>query len=1304
MLIHSILNPLRTDTPYFLSLNDLKKQFQTRYGSVPNAIKCSLEQCIEDSEGLTLKNNNVEQTTDGAKECSIWFNKCNSCKVETFEPAPLLEVKKIVAVNSKRIEDQFIPENHEFVNNSYKLEIQDWEWKIIEPIKKLLPEFNSRHSFFLISGKNTPADKFNGIANVPWLKVYDFDVESEINGLCSSVEKQLESFRSFSISYPSEDTTVKPLFENSTDWFFPLGSKKTTGIEYVGSPLKWFNQNKQLLEQQFSSIADFCAVRTMPVFLILWYDEDQFNLRYLSWLLSVLDPAFKCDTPPKKIVLCLEKKVLDLNLMKELIDIYELKNSTIVISPKILFKWLASKQISKQSTPNAIRLPKKSADEDDNEIQIVEIVEERMWIKEHIEMLSLKSQDEIAQRQNNDFGKEFVKGGLISWDELASANLAIEREGRENMWKYLEEDVLQKQKSVKIRILHAPGGGGTTFARQLLWDLHTKVPCGVVVPTAGLWVNQIAEIVRILYSKTHLPVVLLIEGRSEYEVDQLHEICKYAIVILHVQRCSIEIPKNKFTPISRICLLPGKVAPKEADCLTSVFSLFSPQSKKALKDLTKDVKEKKQKFMFEYGLTAFNHEFKGVRKYVQGYLKLHDQKEGIEFLHDWQKVIAYLSLALYYGQSGLDCGLFYFILKKKNPDLIFVSLDDIKYSGRQFIIETKDRKWRISYHMVAKEILEQVLTRSTDSQSQSKATLSKGAKIKLHELVKNFIRMIKKVVNGGTPEHVLQVLVNMIIRRNNSEVEMNDLVRRKCSLSKLLDDIPNAENRIEILRLLTQAFPQNAEFHAHLGRLLNIYKKFDEGELYLQKAIEIRTAELMHVHKNSPDDMLGRIHHMFGVGYTLRAKQELSKAKKNHKKNDYEGLLYFVKKAIDHFCDVRRYATHSLSYGLIGEVRVRLLVANYVKYKFRNGCRSAFESELGKENIALSQFVCESHSVCDQLLAECLHTISEQELKRTEDYTKCVEDFTIFYGNIRHDMPLWNSENFNIHLRRSHIACLKMPQEAGHMQPSIENVSNKKDLQTIIRLHETTFRQIFSEEVRNIKFTMDMLEWLEAIRHRLSKDNYSLIHVLNTVSKWEQFDDSIYATFYSYAINFLLAVFTPGEDLNKEYYNRARRCKEILQSKKYRYDSSIWRREWIANHEMMTVKKLINSKQLGQWNKENRFWKDEKDIEKLHVFTGTVVQSHDPLKGNILLDVAQSNYRCRFETFFVPKLYELDKSMFGERKLRVEFCIGLSSKHGAEAFLIKALKKSFCKSCTMETEKITINTVNGKCNKCNKML
>ena len=1316
MLIHTVLNPLRSYTPFSIEFDKLKILFEERYGSCHNVLADDLIQHLEMSQDFTFKQNTVEQTFDGAMACYKWslsYDNHTVTKLQRNRKTLELETskKKIehILENAAASPSDFKCNVQQWVTKNYnvdgdKVKIEDSDWKAIEPLEKVLYEFDSRYSFFLISGKSTPPDKYQGIANIPWLKVYDFEIDSRTSGLLSSVESSLDASRSFSISTCNLNP-IKPLSNTSTDWFFPIGFKDVPDTVYTDSPLKWFNDNKQLLDQQFTSIANFCALSTTPVFLVLWYDQDENNFKFLSWILSVLYPSFKSETLPKKIVLCLNENNLGNRLMKDLIKTYELNDYTFCILPDTLYKWLSIKKVPKRSATNVLRLPKKSSNKNRGEVDIVEITKRFAWINEYIEVLSLESQDQIAQRKKKNFGKEFLKGGQISWDELASQNLAIERESQKLINESLKDDVLIKQKSIKIRILHAPGGGGTTLARQILWDLHTMVPCAVVVSTAAMWVSQVSERVRFLHDNTFLPIVILVDGHSELEVNQLYESCKYAIVILHVQRFNKKIPQNDFVAPSRICYLPGKVTAEEAKSLASLFSAFSPKSKNALNNLTK---QKKDKYLFEYGLTAFNHEFKGVRKFVQGYLKLNEDEKEDSNLQNWQKVVAYLSLALYYGQSGLHRETFHELLIKKTAKSKFVSFEHLDYSGQQFVNQ-KERIWKISYHMVAKEILEQILSRCTDPSDSSTAVLSKTAKQNLHLLVIDFISMIKQSSNGTMPENILKILVNMIIRRNNNEVEMSDSVQKKCVLSQLLDDVPVKENRINILRELTQAFPQNAEFFAHLGRLQNRYNKYQDADYSLEKALEIRKKELASLHfkpAGEKDDILGRIHHIVGSCYMNRARNELqdkSRKKKKTKKvskEDCNSLLEKVKKAIYHFSEVRNCATHNLSYGLIGEVQARLLVAEYVEQKFVNGCKKAFDWTLGEDYTELSQFVVESHSVCDQLLAECLHTTSEQDLQRVDNCTACIQSYTTFYGGIKKDIPLWKRKDLNIFLRRSQITSLKMTYHTGKNHLCVDNITQTRDLQRIINLHERNFRKILSEGIRDIPIFVDVLDWLEAIRHNLSNDSFSLVSVLEIVEKWELRNESPYATFYAYIINFILSLFSPGENLNREYYYKSISYREKLQ--KNRLNRDYLRSEWIAQHHNLTIRKIISKKKLGIWDKDTRFWKEAKNQSKLEVFTGTVIQSHHPLRGTITLDLTQANYNDRVAVYFVPKLYNLDNSVFGEKKHRVEFCIAFSMQHGAEAFSIKPLEKARCNYCDMDVERITINTENGKCIKCHR--
>ena len=1276
--------------------------FEHRFGLFENMQVGDLEEHLHKSSGFLVDKKRITQTSKGIELLCLWDQNVstskNLCSVlestQRQSPTTLADSTKLETVNESKptlnlnhdpIENcsQWVMSNNE---SALKSGVQ-LDRKEDEPLKKLLYEFDNRYCFFLISGKATPQDKFNGVANIPWLKVFDFDTDSRKEGLLSLIYDYWKSTRSFTISHGANVSSAKPLLNDSTDWYFPLGDSTVPATVYKNSPLKWFKEYKSFLEDQFITIADFCALRYTPVFLILWYDSEKENMKYLSWVLSVLDPAFHVEHNTKQIILCVGKDP-SVSGLDEIVSTYELEKSTVVMKPETVYKYLADTKVPKRYATNIIRLPRKISNEDTHD-GIVD-VEDHLWINQYVDVLSLEAQDNIKYRRSKekDFGEKFLKGDLISWDELASDEFAVERCGKQKVYDCLKKDILEKQESFILRIFHSPGGGGTTFARQLLWDLHTKVPCGVVKPSLSLSVSDISERVRVLNDKTHLPVVLLIDGQSEHEVEQLYEICKYAIVILYVQRCSRKIAENSFNPRSKICRIPGAITSPEAEKLSRLFSSLSPENtdrNKKFAALAEDVRKKERRHLFEYGLIAFSHKFKGLQKYVKGYLNLLEGKEGIENLRDWQKVVAYLSLAQYYGQSGLHCQTFHKLLAG-HANKAFVSLADVNYSGRQFIIEN-DHEWKINYYMVAKEILEQILSQAADFDNLNQDHLSVTAKKNLHILVKDFIQMIETSANKNTPKAAVQLLTDMIIKRDNTEVDMRDGVQKKGSLSKLLEDIPDKENRVKILQELVKAFPRKAEFHAHLGRLLNILKKFREAENSLQKALDIRMKEIARIGSDSTDNMLGRIHHMFGIGYTTQAKAELECVLKPDSAYGYKNLLIHVKKAIGHFSKVRQYATRSLSYGYIGEVHARLLVAEYVAKKFEGGCVRAFNKRPSEnpDDIPLFEFVRESHSVCDRLLAECLHYTPEQELERISDYGKNLRRFNEFYGKVTKDLPLWQNRDSDVLLRRSFFACCK------------RSDLRKEDMQAIIQKHERTMREVLKENLYKANISLDMLEWLEAIRHPLTEDIYKLTDIQPRVKNWEQRNEFGYATFYLYAINFLLAIFSSGKYLVDGFYSKARELKDKLQAQRYTRPKA-WRREWIACHRDVTIRKLIASKDVGTWDKEKRFWKSDEDVKKLEVFTGTVVRSNHPLRGSIALDVTHND--CGIEVYFVPKKYGLDKNLYGNQNLRVEFCLCLSSLHGAEAFSIKPLKRCVCSFCNKTAEFITINAGDGKCRVC----
>ena len=116
--------------------------------------------------------------------------------------------------------------------------------------------------------------------------------------------------------------------------------------------------------------------------------------------------------------------------------------------------------------------------------------------------------------------------------------------------------------------------------------------------------------------------------------------------------------------------------------------------------------------MFEYGLTVYDHEYKGVRAYVNGYLQI-EQQEGVG-LEPWQKALGYLSLVYYYAQASLPCQFIGTLMKESTKQLF--SVHDLPHRVRMLVVvdtnEGKSQCVRIMHYAIATEILEQILNKS----------------------------------------------------------------------------------------------------------------------------------------------------------------------------------------------------------------------------------------------------------------------------------------------------------------------------------------------------------------------------------------------------------------------------------------------------------------------------------------------------------------------------------------------------------------------------------------------------------------
>nr|KAG5704844.1 hypothetical protein BaRGS_001315 [Batillaria attramentaria] len=132
--------------------------------------------------------------------------------------------------------------------------------------------------------------------------------------------------------------------------------------------------------------------------------------------------------------------------------------------------------------------------------------------------------DEFQRKAEEDF----YRGKQVTWWNFYFGNHVRRRtqfdELKEKVEKALEGDIPEDEKVAVITLLHQPGAGGTTTAREILWELRKKVRCCVVKQITDQTGDHIARLRGFEEQDCPKPPLVLIDNEDEERVFQL---CSY---------------------------------------------------------------------------------------------------------------------------------------------------------------------------------------------------------------------------------------------------------------------------------------------------------------------------------------------------------------------------------------------------------------------------------------------------------------------------------------------------------------------------------------------------------------------------------------------------------------------------------------------------------------------------------------------------------------------------------------------------------------------------------------------------------
>ena len=142
-------------------------------------------------------------------------------------------------------------------------------------------------------------------------------------------------------------------------------------------------------------------------------------------------------------------------------------------------------------------------------------IDDQPWLTESLEVVHL-----AAGLQGDESPRPFRLGSMVSWRNLQLGHDCT-RDLAAQVRTQVEYD-LRRRDAIRINLYHAPGGGGSTVARRILWDLHDRFPSAVLIEyTPKVTAERIARIAAL----TENGVLILVDGgkHSDRDIDELFE-------------------------------------------------------------------------------------------------------------------------------------------------------------------------------------------------------------------------------------------------------------------------------------------------------------------------------------------------------------------------------------------------------------------------------------------------------------------------------------------------------------------------------------------------------------------------------------------------------------------------------------------------------------------------------------------------------------------------------------------------------------------------------------------------------------
>ena len=1040
---------------------------------------------------------------------------------------------------------------------AFALSISGGAW---EQLYRACDGFDSRRVYIAVLDRESNVDvrDWTAMAGIHWNIIVDFDTGTDTGGNYAVAREPLGQRQALQLSALDDSVAMT---RRSTVWVAAAGldSRPTTKPSD-----NWRDWNRSKVPQLERTIGDLATItEPSPATLVIFGGEAS----YISTTCEIVDRAFA-----HRVDYVLANPDLE-----QYNNIAERFGASYV---SIMFSEVCQglRELQQDSGPIKETLFPKLAGG-----TAVIAPDRARWMEEQLELVHWDVGLSADEQTDGDL---FLKGTTAGWNDLNIGAVDVDRDVTAKLEQRIRQEI-EARATRRVNLWHLPGAGGTTVARRIAWNIHRQFP---TVVAREIQPQETAERLRHLFGETRLTILMVIDlpGVTKEVVDRLYDELRSS----HTHAVLFNVERRFDSGVdSGTHYLDAMLTTREAFALSGVLAARVPERRSDLESLIDEL-DRRKRTPFYYGLTAYGRDFQGIEPYVEA--RLSQASDPV------RNTVLFVAFAYYYGQVSLSLQTFGSVLGIPASKLITMSKVIPDYV-RELLVET-DVGVRPAHYLIAEEILHQELGQTSSDW--------RNWRVGLADLATKFIDLLADLPHRsrGITSDILRA---MLVERGSAQSPTGPW---DTEFSPLLEDVPSVDGRRRVLEHLTDAFPEEPHFWAHLGRF---YSRIDRDHEKAHTAHQTALGLL-------PNDPL--LHHMAGMGWRAELYGILDSGNSDFGR-EYEAKIFEIVDEASKEFESSQSLDRRSEYSYISQVQMILRVV---------GTASSFK---GYRHEVMKFLTLPGNDSYRELVDQAQNLLSDLALVKGSEIPSQLQvtlqaSLERLYG--RHSEAIQHLTNA-LERRESYRPPIRRAIIRAYAARHDDDWSRLTDRE-LARVVELSRDNIVEEPASDYNLRL----WLRAAR---TENALSVNSVAEQLSYKRLQSPSVDTTYYLYIMKFLqlesgdLAVAREVPDLIEECSRLARDLSRTTTSF-----------EWLGKENGLAA--LVHVSTLGPWDDNKRFWPN---TEHLSAAQGRIAQIRHQGSGEIELPSG-------FRAFFVPSSGAVSGGYISGQDIgrEVEFFLGFS--------------------------------------------